>query len=66
MQPLREHKLESSSDPSTSSEAVSAPVESPVEEPKKTYTAMHASNWDAEAAAKPDEPATPITEEQKP
>ncbi|KAJ3770133.1 hypothetical protein FB446DRAFT_808966 [Lentinula raphanica] len=55
---LKEHKLESSSDPSTSSAAVSAPVESPVEEPKKTYAAMHASNWDAEAAAKPDEPAT--------
>ncbi|KAJ3816466.1 hypothetical protein F5880DRAFT_1619293 [Lentinula raphanica] len=63
---LKEHKLESSLDPSTSSEAVSAPVESPVEEPKKAYTAMHASNWDAEVAAKPDEPATPITEEQKP
>ncbi|KAJ3831590.1 hypothetical protein F5878DRAFT_674220 [Lentinula raphanica] len=63
---LKDHKLESPSDPSTSGEAASAPVDSPVEEPKKTYSAMHASNWNVEAAAKPDEPATPITEEQKP
>ena len=63
---LKEHKLESSSDPSTSSEAVSAPVESPAVEPTKTYSAMHASNWDPEATAKPDESTTPIPDEQKP
>ncbi|KAJ3718538.1 hypothetical protein C8R42DRAFT_723870 [Lentinula raphanica] len=63
---LKDHKLDLPSVPSTSGEATSDPGESPVEEPKKTYSAMHASNWNVEAAAKPDEPATPITEEQKP
>ncbi|KAJ3822786.1 hypothetical protein F5880DRAFT_628213 [Lentinula raphanica] len=63
---LKDHKLDSPSDSSTSGEAASDPVKTPIVEPKKTYLAMHASNWDAEAAAKPDEPPTPITGEQKP
>ncbi|KAJ3765077.1 hypothetical protein FB446DRAFT_709756, partial [Lentinula raphanica] len=63
---LKDHKLESPSDPSTSGEAASTPVDSPAVEPTRTYSAMHASNWNAEAAAKPDEPTTPIPDEQKP
>ncbi|KAJ3711962.1 hypothetical protein C8R42DRAFT_728279 [Lentinula raphanica] len=65
---LKDHKLDLPSVPSTSGEATSDPGEPPVEEPKRTYSAMHASNWksDAEAAAKPDEPTTLVPDEQKP
>ncbi|KAJ3754468.1 hypothetical protein EV360DRAFT_73669 [Lentinula raphanica] len=63
---LKDHQLDLPSNPSTLSEAITIPIEPSAVETKKSYSAMHASNWDAEAAAKPDEPSTPITEEQKP
>ncbi|KAJ3717410.1 hypothetical protein C8R42DRAFT_724313 [Lentinula raphanica] len=63
---LKAHQLDLPSVPSTSGEAASVPVEPPVAEQRKTYSAMHASNWNVEATAKPDEPDTPLPEEQKP
>ncbi|KAJ3738613.1 hypothetical protein EV360DRAFT_90526 [Lentinula raphanica] len=63
---LKDHQLDLPSNPSTSSEAITIPIEPSTVETKKSYSAMHASNWDAEAAAKPDEPISPIPDEPKP